>query len=168
MSAMLLTNTMITGPVLYGDNNSSGLKLNFTKNSPSTSSTKTVSKQHSGSNVNKIEIAEFAKQGKTTLNTSFMPKATQEEVMSYLKGLESKPEMQANAIVNTLLSSGSGLGTYETGMNAAVYALNGKNLQLVDKIMQEKAGVSLKDYLNSELSSSESKDLFRHINQYQK
>ena len=66
------------------------------------------------------------------------------------------------------MASGNGMGTNEEGMNAAIYSINAKNLPLVEKYVKERIGVSLSEYIDSELSKGESKDLYRHINQFKK
>lgn len=157
----MFLNLMATGPVTYTHNSYKELAKSTQQQQP-------INFQTANTNETKVELADFAKEGKTTLNNSFMPKASQEEIITHLKKHKSNPAKQAKAIVGTMLSSGHGLGTYEIGIQTAVYAINKKNLSFVEQEIKEQTGVSLSEYIDSELSKGESKDLYRHINQFKK
>ena len=144
MSVMLLTNTMVTGPVLFGDKSASSSKIDLKKTFSKISSLNAPTQAANSSSYSKLDYANYTKAGKTVLNTSFAPKASQDEVMMHLKSLSANPEKQAMEIVDTFLASGKGIGTNENGMKGAAYSINGQNIKFVDKFMQEKLGVSFK------------------------
>ena len=162
MSTMIFLNSMVTGPVLNSNSVKDYKPLVKEEKSDTNKPISFYSKQDA------LPMAEYAKEGKTILNNSFFKTASQEEVMKDIAKYKNNPDMQAKTIFYALMASGNGMGTNEEGMNAAIYSINAKNLPLVEKYVKERIGVSLSEYIDSELSKGESKDLYRHINQFKK
>lgn len=120
-----------------------------------------------GANPNRITRSEIQKINSMVMPMIFMTSASGEEIHAFLKQYDEQPEKQAKMIADMIEISALGMGTNEVGMSAAVYYINEKTYPLVVKEFAQK-GTSIEAMLNDELSETESKDLFRHLNQFKK
>ncbi len=94
--------------------------------------------------------------------------ATKDEISEYINKYKDDPARQAWVIGYIIDRSVNGWGTNETGLKAAIYAINKENIAMVNKFLQENRGMTIKEQIADELNDEEAKDLYRHINQFKK
>ena len=89
-------------------------------------------------------------------------------IINILSKYSDNPEKHANAIVSMLENSSIGFRTNEAGIRGGVYSVNRQNYPFVVASIEKNFSCSLEDFLASELSDEETKDLLRHLNQFKK